>query len=108
MGNHDIGRGMSAAAKAFWIAMGDVEPTKEVALAALDAAGEDYVGGDAEFDDELVEWSPLSRLVAIAFDATPEEIADIKGEREEGRIEDAGELWYDGPYRRFSDHFEFH
>lgn len=73
----------------------------------LDAAGEDYIGADAEFDDELTTETPLSRLVAIAFDATPDEIADLKGELDEGRVEDSGELWYDGPYRRFSDHFKF-
>lgn len=98
---------MSAAARVFWIAVGDREVTKELALEAIDAAGEDYVGADAEFDDALYEETPLSRLVAIAFDATPEEIADLKGEREEGRIEDAGELWYDGPVSRFRAHFQF-
>ncbi len=106
MGNHDVGRGMSAAARAFWIAMGDKQPTKEQALAALDAAAEDYRGADAEFDDELNEETPLSRLVAIAFDASPDEIADLKGEYP-CTDEDRGMLWYEGPEKRFSARYNF-
>lgn len=107
MGNHDVGRAMSAAARGFWAGNDDRAVSKDRALAVLDAAAEDYIGADAEFDEELSTDSPLSRLVAIAFDATPEEIADLKGESEEGRIEDGGELWYDGPYRRFADRYKF-
>jgi hypothetical protein len=107
MGNHDVGRAMASAAEVFWLAMGDTKPTKEQALAALDKMGERWRGADAEFDDELHEVTPLSRLVAIAFDATPEEIADLDGTRDFGRVEDAGELWYDGPVTRFRKHFEF-
>lgn len=104
MGNHDVGRGMSAAARVFWIAVGDREVSKELALEAINAAGEDYVGADAEFDDELYGETPLSRLVAIAFDASPDEIADLRGGLDD---ENAGELWYDGPVRRFIAHFGF-
>lgn len=107
MGNHEVGRSMSNAAKVFWLVKGDASVSKDEALAAINVAGEDYIGADAEFEDELYEWTPLSRLVAIAFDATPEEIADLKGELDEGRIEDAGELWYDGPVSRFNAHFKF-
>lgn len=107
MGNHDVGRAMSAAARGFWAGNGDAPVNKEKALAVLNAAGEDYIGADAEFDDDLTEATPLSRLVAIAFDATPEELSDLRGERDEGRVEDGGELWYDGPERRFRDHFKF-
>ena len=99
MGNHDVGRSMANAAKVFWLVKGDAPVSKEEALAALNAAGEDYIGADAEFDDELYAWTPLSRLVAIAFDATPDEIADLK--------ETDGDLWYDGPVSRFNAHFKF-
>lgn len=104
MGNHDVGRAMSAAAKGFWAGNGDAPVTKEKALAVLDAAAEDFIGADAEFDDELHQETPLSRLVEIAFDATAEESADLRGELE---TEDAGEIWFDGPYSRFSDRYKF-
>lgn len=107
MGNHSVGYAMAAAAKAFWVGNGDTPVTKEKALAALDAAAEDFIGSDAEFDDELYGVTPLSRLVEIAFDATPDESADLRGELDEGRIEDAGELWYDGPISRFSERYRF-
>lgn len=106
MGNHDVGRAMSAAAKGFWAGNGETEVSKDKALAVLDAAAEDFIGADAEFDDELYGWTPLSRLVAIAFEATPDEILDLKGEFpcEDG---DGGMLWYDGPQSRFSDRYKF-
>lgn len=107
MGNHDVGRAMASAAEGFWAGNGDTPVSKEKALAVLDASAKCWIGADAEFDDELIEETPLSRLVAIAFDATPDELADLKGKREEGRIEDRGELWYDGPYRRFTERYEF-
>ncbi|TLX17129.1 hypothetical protein [Rhizobium sp. MHM7A] len=110
MGNHDVGRGMAAAARAFWIGNGDAEVSPEKAMAALDAAAEDYIGADAEFDDEMSGYTPLSRLVAIAFEATPEELADLKGEREvaeDDEDDEEGLLWYDGPYARFSDRYKF-
>lgn len=96
---------MAGAAEVYWLAMDDRVPTQAQALAALDKAGERYQGADAEFDDELNEWTPLSRLVAIAFNATPEEIADLKGEGPDS--EDLEMLWYEGPYSRFSKHFRF-
>lgn len=97
---------MAAAARTFWIAIGDGEPTREKALAALDAAAEEYRGADAEFDDELNEETPLSRLVALAFDATPDEVADLKGEYV-CDDEDVGVLWYMGPLKRFRERYEF-
>lgn len=103
MGNHDVGRGMAAAAKTFWIGNGHSEVTVEKALEALDAAAEDYIGADAEFDDELSTDSFLSRLVAIAFEATPNEVSDLKGEFPDGD----GELWYHGPYSKFRDRYRF-
>lgn len=107
MGNHEVGRSLAASAKVFWKTVGDRAVTKDEALSVLDLAAEDFIGADAEFDDEMTTDTPLSRLVAVAFEATPEEIADLKGELDEGRIEDQGELWYDGPYRRFSDRYRF-
>jgi hypothetical protein len=107
MGNHEVGRSLAASAKVFWKAMGDRPVTKEAALEALDLMAEDFIGADAEFDDEMTTDTALTRLVALAFEATPEEIADMKGELDEGRIEDQGELWYDGPYRKFSDRYKF-
>lgn len=96
---------MAAAARVFWLANGDAEVTKEKALAALEAAAEDYIGADAEFDDELYEVTPLSRLVAIAFEATPAEMDDLMGKLDDD--DDAGELWYSGPVSRFNAHFKF-
>jgi hypothetical protein len=101
MGNHDVGRAMAAAARTFWIANGDAPPTKEKALAALDAAAEHFHGADAEFDDELYDETPLSRLVAIAFDATPEEI------KNRDHPEADNSAWYDGPLTRFSERYRF-
>lgn len=106
MGNHDVGRAMAAASEGFWAGNGDAPVSKERALAVLDAAGKRFIGADAEFDDELNEETPLSRLVAIAFDATPDEIADLKGEY--ACDEDAvGMLWYEGPEKRFRARYEF-
>jgi hypothetical protein len=108
MGNHDVGRGMAAAARAFWIGNGDTEVSTEKALAALDAAAQDYIGADAEFDDELLFYSPLSRRVTIAFEATAEELADLKGEREVLDDNDyGGQLWYQGPYQKFRKRYRF-
>lgn len=106
MGNHDVGRALASAAEAFWEAVGDTPVTQEKALAALDKVAERWRGADAEFDDELNEETPLSRLVAIAFDATPDEIADLKGEYPCDES-DVGMLWYEGAERRFRDRYEF-
>lgn len=99
MGNHNVGRAMAAAARAFLVGLGDKPLTKEVALAALDAMAADFIGADAEFDDELSTDTPLSRLVAVAFDATTDDIAN----RDEGD----GALWFEGPETRFSERYRF-
>lgn len=98
---------MAAAARAFWIGNGEAEVTKEKALEALDAAAEDYRGADAEFDDEMTSDTPLTRLVAIAFEASAEELSDLRGELQTTDDHDSGEIWYDGPYSRFSDRYDF-
>lgn len=105
MGNHDVGRVMAAAADAFF-AGHPKDPLRVEALAILDAAASRFRGSDAEFDDELDTWTPLSRLVAIAFDATPEETASLKGEGDESD-ENTGMKWYDGPRTRFSERYNF-
>lgn len=100
MGNHNIGRAFAGAAEVFWIMVPEGEtPTKELTLRALEAVGEYYRRADAEFDDELIDWTtPLGRMVAIAFDATTDEMQE--------ETDDASP-WRDGPERRFRKHFDF-
>lgn len=103
MGNHDVGRALAAAASVFWTMVpAGTQPTKDQALSALEVAAGRYRGADAEFDDELRDGvsTPLGRMVAIAFDATPEEA--------KGGYDDQGDSgWYDGAYERFRKHFGF-
>ena len=106
MGNHNVGRAMMAAAQGFWAGWGEEPVSKEMALAVLDAAAKEFIGADAEFDDYLNEETALSRLVAIAFEATPDEVADLKGEYS-CEEDDVGMLWYEGPERRFRDRYKF-
>jgi hypothetical protein len=98
MGNHDVGRAMGAVARGFWAANGDAPVTKEKALAVLDAAGKQFRGADAEFDDELFPDEPLGRLIAIAFGPWTKEqqAADLDGEG-----------WYEGIQRPFSKRYDF-
>lgn len=105
MGNHDVGRGMAAAARVFWIAKGDAKVTQELALKALDAMAEDYRGADAEFDDELHQETDLSELVAIAFNASDKARAFLKGEDDDE--ETAYDEWYATVYRPFSERYRF-
>jgi hypothetical protein len=97
MGNHDVGRALAGAAEGFW--EGRKKATKKQALAFLDKVAERWRGADAEFDDELLDGkgTALGRLVALAFDATPEEAAG--GED--------GDLWYEGPYQKFRSRYRF-
>jgi len=69
MGNHDVGRGMNAAAKGFWAGRNGKtdDTTSEEALIFLDAVAEEWRGADAEFDDYLHPDEPLGCLIAIAF-----------------------------------------
>lgn len=100
MGNHDVGRGMGAAARGFWAGNGEAPVSKERALAVLDAAAELYRGADAEFDDECFPDEPLGRLMAIAFGPWPPE-----GHEPEDDID--GEGWYEGIVRPFRQRYEF-
>lgn len=99
MGNHSVGEAFAAAAEVFWLVQGTATPSKDVTLAALDVVGERFRGADAEFDDYLRPDEPLGRMVAIAFDATPEEIADEETEDESP--------WYEGPETRFRERYGF-
>lgn len=105
MGNHDVGRGMAAAARAFWIAIGEADATPELALKALDAMAEDYIGADAEFDDELDEDTALSKMVALAFGASDKAKAYLRGEDDDD--ESGYDDWYENVYRRFRDRYRF-
>ncbi len=98
MGNHDVGRAMAAAARAYWRGLGVVVPTRDQALAALDEMAEDFRGADAEFDDELMgaHASPLARLIVIGFEAMP---AEVEGGPD-------GDLWY-AVTERFSKRYGF-
>lgn len=108
MGNHNVGRAMAAAAKVFWAANGDAKVSKERALEMLDVMADDFIGADAEFDDEMIKYTALSRLVCIAFEATPDQVKYLKGECEDCEETDAiGEAWYDGPYTQFSKRYQF-
>ncbi len=98
MGNHNVGRAMAATADVFWQLAGPT-PTKAQALAALDAVGNQFRRADAEFDDHTNPDNPLGRLIALAFDATPAEMPD--------GTEDGWDRWYEGPYTRFSQRYDF-
>lgn len=100
MGNHDVGRAFAAIADVFWLMEPPGGPSKATTLAALEAAGERYRGADAEFDDELFDQTTaLGRMVALAFDAQPNELVG-------NDAEDDGDAWYDGPVTRFRKHFD--
>ena len=101
MGNHNVGRTMAKCAEIFWKINGDKPVTKIQALELLELSANEFHGADAEFDDEFFGETPLSKLVAIAFDATPEEIFERDTPNEEVC------LWYDGPETRFRKHFNF-
>ena len=97
MGNHNVGEAFAAAADVFWLAV-QGSPSKELTLKALEAVGNRCRGADAEFDDELHDGTtPLGRMVAIAFDASPQELS----------ADDDGDAWFEGPYMRFRQHFDF-
>lgn len=105
MGNHDVGRGMAAAARVFWLANRGQEVTQEFALKALDAMAEDYTGADAEFDDELDTETDLSKLVCIAFGASDKARSFLKGEDDEA--ETGYDEWYATVYQPFRERYRF-
>jgi hypothetical protein len=98
MGNHNVGRAFASCADVFWGIIPEGTATQAQALKALETVGNRYRGADAEFDDELFDQNtPLGQMVALAFDAKPEELEDY----------DDGEAWYNGPITRFRQHFQF-
>lgn len=92
---------MAASAEVFWAVAEDANVNKEQALKVLDIAAKEFIGADAEFDDEFYSPTPLSRLVAIAFDATDAERSSL----EDG--DDDGDAFYEGPYTRFRSRYKF-
>ena len=101
MGNHSVGRTMAKAAKVFWKINGNAPVNLKKALVILDLSAEDFHGSDAEFDDELSEITPLSRLVIIAFETPEEEIESLKGPDKDIM------LWFDGTYQKFRKRYNF-
>ncbi len=94
MGNRAIAEMFEAVADIFWSAHGDGVPTRHQALQALDAIGNRFRGADANSSDAMNDpASPLGRMIALAFEATPEELV-------------AGS-WYDGPKTRFRSRYDF-
>lgn len=102
MGNHDVGRSMASSAELFWHLVNEEEVTPIIAKSALDIAAKPYIGADAEFDDEFIQPTPLSKLISIAFEATETEMKSL-----DGSLDDDGDAFYEGPYRRFSDRYKF-
>ena len=106
MGNHDVGRGMAAAAKVFWLTKGSGdEVSQDLALKVLDAMAEDYIGADAEFDDELNTETDLSKLVSIAFNASDKALSFLRGEDDED--ESGYDEWYDTVDLPFRERYRF-
>lgn len=112
MGNHDVGRGMNAAAQAYYLGRfhtdveDEIPPTKEQALAVLDAVVDagGWRGADAEFDDyanppDDEDPSDLSDLIAVAFGPWEE-----KGDEED---EDRYDRWYKEIIKPFSKRYKF-
>lgn len=92
MGNSVVARAFSGIAEMFWqLVPAEPPPGKDVVLRALDAIGKRFSGADADSGDDWHDpSSSLGRMVAIAFDATPDEIAS-----------EDGDAWFDGPLKRF-------
>ena len=108
MGNHDVGRGMAAGARGFWVGNGHSDVDQSKALEAMDAIADGYEGSDAEFDDELSTDTELSRLMCIAFDASEQDRLLLKGELPEDADEEAAwDAWHEGVYSRFRKRYRF-
>lgn len=118
MGDHRIGEAMQHAATAWW-ASRSTTPTKDEALAALDAICGPYRGRDAEFEATDPEHpgsvhldyeeptdpeGPIGRLIAIAFNATPEEMS--LGDEDECPWLDGVGTVDAGPYARFRNRYQ--
>ncbi len=111
MGNNLVGLAMGRAARVYWGTRGQqLLPTQVEALAVLDEICSPYKGADAEFEaddpknpdrinpdyDRFTDpEGPLGKLIAIAFEATPEE------------MELETEAWDNGPKTRFDKRYRF-
>ena len=104
MGYFAQGDAIVAGAEAYWRGRGGMPaPARKDALAALVGIVGPVVRrtGNYEMRDEDAETSssPLGRLIAIAFDATPAEMDDT--------LDEACESPFDvGPLQRFQQHFD--
>ncbi len=113
MGDHRIGRAMADWAALWWESRTATPPSPVQALATLDAICSTYRGRDADFesqdpanptqvhpdyDVDTDPQGPLGRLIAIAFEASPAELAPDTEE---------AQPWYDGPYQRFLARYGF-
>ena len=113
MGDHHIGRTMADWAALWWESHAATPPSPAQALATLDAICSSYRGRDAEFesqdpanptqihpdyDEDTDPQAPLGRLIAIAFEATPAELAPDT---------DDAAPWQDGPLKRFVARYGF-
>jgi hypothetical protein len=110
---------MGHAAEAWWAireAKKQTDPSKDEALAALDMICNPHRNCDAEFEADdpnnpsLIHpvyecytepKGPIGRLIVIAFEATPEQIAAYE-------TEENIELWFDGPYQLFDKRYNFY
>lgn len=113
MGDHHIGVAMGRAAEIFWGLRGSKSVSKDEALEFLDNICIPYKGRDAEFEsvdindhgqlnpnyaDYTDPNGPIGRLIIIAFDATLEEMVLDDNDTSP---------WFDGPYMRFRDRYNF-
>lgn len=112
MGNHDAGRAMQRAAE-----MALKMRTTQPALELLDSICQPWRGCDAEFESchptnpHLVHPDfatstdpdgPIGRLIAEAFGEAGRDY--LKGWPED---EDAVDAWWEGPYGKFRERYEF-
>lgn len=108
MGNHQAGRAMGKTAEALAF-------TNLTALAALDMICNPYRGCDAEFEaedpnrpghihPEYADYTdpngPIGKLIIEAFGETGKDYYGEWGEAEQ-------DAWFDGPYTKFKDRYEF-
>lgn len=96
MGTVVVADAFDAVAEVFWSRTPpDRPPGRQAALRALDALGKRAHGIDVNTEDAMRDpGSPIGRLIAIAFEATPEEVMDIDG------------AWCEGPVSRFRDRYD--
>ncbi len=120
MGNHYVGRAMGRMAE-----MALKMRTNQTALTILDEICEPYRGADAEFESEdpnnpgninpeYGEYTdpngPLCILIREAFDPNVDWIKlkrEAEASGDDDKIEEFYNKWYDGPYTKFRERYEF-